>query len=133
MWPGQLEILSVSHFETWPMSQMQRDLHLPSVSYFLKKKKKGCLPKVYYWIILTKVFFRKPTYGKFAILVVVISGVIISYLIWIQAILTIVIINHFGYWNFPQALLESPILLKFLNVFLKIVYSDLALLNENLA
>lgn len=29
----------VLHFETWPMSQIPRDLHLPNVSYFLKKRK----------------------------------------------------------------------------------------------
>lgn len=29
----------VLHFETWPMSQIPRDLNLPNVSYFLKKRK----------------------------------------------------------------------------------------------
>lgn len=71
--------------------------------------------------------------GCLPIFLVVIREMVLS-LNLDEAVLTIAIINYLSYWFSPQALM-SPVGLwiwyKFLNVFMKCVYTDLALLNED--
>ena len=78
-----------------------RDLYPFSVSlcvfFFLSK---WCLPKNSLLNYFSKyLFFRNPLVGSFPVFLVVIRGMIISFNI--DIVLTIAVINHFGYWYSP--------------------------------
>lgn len=101
-----------------------RDLYPFSVSLFcfvLFFKSKWCLPKNSLLKCFSKyLFFRNPLVGSFPVFLVVIRGMIISFNM--DIVLTIAVINHFGYWYSPQVLL-SPVWVwfRFLNVFMRSV------------
>ena len=126
MWPGQLQkSMQGYYFEMCPMSQIPKGLVSIQCVFvlfcFFFFKSNWCLPKNSLLKYFSKyLFFRNPLVGSFPVFLVVIRGMIISFNM--DIVLTIAVINHFGYWYSPQVLL-SPVWVwfRFLNVFMRSV------------
>lgn len=80
-----------------------RDLYPFSLSvcvFFFFFKVSDAYPNIHCWSTFRKyLFFRNPLVGSLPVVLVVIRGMIISFNM--DVVLTIAVINHFGYWYSP--------------------------------
>lgn len=105
MWPGRLQkSMHGYYFEMCPMSQIPKGLvsiqFVCVCFFFFFFKVSDAYPNIHCWSTFRKyLFFRNPLVGSLPVVLVVIRGMIISFNM--DVVLTIAVINHFGYWYSP--------------------------------